>query len=119
MSPRSASEWTCEDCGVTVSRIDGAKVGLPESWERSSDGQYCLLCRRRRAGEAAQEALAGDSSVEDRAKARRSGLIEFEVRRTPESPDRTIARACRTSAAAVAAARRRLQEDAAPEPVGK
>jgi hypothetical protein len=36
---------------------------------------------------------------------RRTALIEFEIRRSPEAPNRTIARACHTSPAAVAAIR--------------
>jgi hypothetical protein len=36
-------------------------------------------------------------------------LIEFEVRRMPERSDGSIAKACRTSASTVAAARERLR----------
>jgi hypothetical protein len=35
-------------------------------------------------------------------------MIEFEVRRAPDSPDRRIAQACRTSASAVKAVRERI-----------
>jgi hypothetical protein len=55
------------------------------------------------------DAAPSDSDRDARAKLRRAGLIEFEVRRTPDRTDGSIARACRTSAGAVAAARRRLQ----------
>src|SRR5262245_11600851 len=99
--------WTCSRCGMAVGRIDGRPVPLPESWETGADGQFCLTCRRQRAADAAQDEAPTGCSAEARAKARRAGLIEFEVRRTPALPDNTIARACRTSASAVAAARRR------------
>ena len=45
------------------------------------------------------------TSREDRVKLRRTALIEFEIERAPEAPNRTIALACRTSSAAVAAVR--------------
>lgn len=45
------------------------------------------------------------SSREDRVRLRRTALIEFEIDRAPEAPNRTIALACRTSTAAVAAVR--------------
>jgi hypothetical protein len=94
---------------MAVGRIDGQPVALPESWERGAEGTFCLTCRRQRAADAAarNEAPTG-CSAEARAKARRAGLIEFEVRRTPTLTDGTIARACHTSTFAVAAARKRL-----------
>lgn len=103
-----AQRWTCSRCGVAVGRIDGERVSLPESWEACEEGSFCLACRRERAGDAAQAAAPSDCNSEVRAKARRAGVIEFEVRRTPELTDNTIARACRTTTAAVAAARQRL-----------
>lgn len=50
------------------------------------------------------------SSREDRVKIRRTALIEFEIDRAPEAPNRTIATACRTSPAAVAAVRSKLEQ---------
>jgi hypothetical protein len=47
---------------------------------------------------------------------RRASLIEFEVRRTPELPDNTIARACHSTASAVKAARRRINGEAQDTP---
>lgn len=52
------------------------------------------------------------SSREDRVRLRRTALIEFELDRSPEAPNRTIAQACRTSSAAVAAVRDELGRDA-------
>jgi hypothetical protein len=101
----TARKWTCGRCGVSTSRIDGAATPLPESWTRSAEGLFCLTCRRERAAEAGLDAAPADSSNEVRAKARRSGLLEFEVRRAPERADNAIAKACHTSASAVAAAR--------------
>jgi hypothetical protein len=93
---------------MAVRRIDGSRAPFPDSWESCAEGAFCLSCRRQRAAEAAQEAAPSGCSSEARAKARRAGLIEFEVRRTPKLPDGSIARACRTSASAVAAVRKRL-----------
>jgi hypothetical protein len=101
----TARKWTCGRCGVAVSRIDGARAPLPESWAKSADGLFCLTCRRERAAEAALDAAPADSSTDARAKVRRSGLLEFEVRRAPDRADNAIAKACHTSASAVAAAR--------------
>lgn len=106
-----AHKWACDDCGVSVSRIDGAAAPLPATWTSSAEGDFCLVCRRARAGEAALDGAPSDSGRDARTKLRRDGLIEFEVRRTPDRTDGSIAKACRSSAVAVAAARRRLQLD--------
>jgi len=103
----AAQRWTCGRCGVSVGQLDGSQVTLPHGWTSSDEGDFCLGCRRERAAEAALEALPEGSS-DARAKARRAGLIEFEVKRTPDLADNMIARACRSTPAAVAAARERL-----------
>lgn len=105
---KTAAKWTCEGCGVSVSRMGGEKVELPETWISSKEGTYCLICRRERAAQAALDAASEESSVEERAKLRRAALIEFEVSRRPDHGDGAIAKACRSSVSAVAAARRRL-----------
>lgn len=109
MSTLTAKKWTCDQCGVTVSRLGGEKVGLPESWVSSKDGTFCLLCRRERAAQAALDAAPKDCGLEDRAKLRRTALVEFEVRRRPNHGNGEIAKACRSSVAAVVAARKRLK----------
>jgi hypothetical protein len=118
MSPTKsvAKKWTCEGCGVSAGRIDGKPVPMPESWADSSEGLFCLVCRRRRAAEAALDDAPSDSPVGARAKLRRAALIEFEVSRTPEHADGVIARACRTSVSAVTRARRNLQLPDPPMP---
>lgn len=118
MSRRGATshKWICAGCGVSASRIDGKAAPLPDTWVSSAEGDFCLTCRRQRAVEAAVEAGPNNSDRDARAKLRRAGLIEFEVRRTPERTDGSIAKACRSSAAAVAAARRRLQLHEGPAP---
>jgi hypothetical protein len=108
----TASKWTCDRCGVSVSRMNGERVTLPDSWASGSDGRFCLTCRRERAAEAALDAAPEDCSSDARAKLRRSGLLEFEVRRAPDRADNAIAKACHTSASAVAAARREVQPQA-------
>jgi hypothetical protein len=53
------------------------------------------------------------TSREERVRLRRAALIEFEIGRAPEAPNRTIALACRTSTGAVASVRERLGQSAA------
>jgi hypothetical protein len=106
-TPALAAKWTCDGCRVSASRIGGELVPLPDTWEISAEGSFCLVCRRARAAEAALAASPNDSPAA-RAKLRRAALIEFEVSRTPDQTDGTIARACRTSVAVVTQARRRL-----------
>jgi hypothetical protein len=109
MSTATANKWTCDNCGVTVSRLGGEKVELPASWAADEDGTFCLLCRRERAAQAALEAAPAECGREDRAKLRRAALVEFEVRRRPNHGNGEIAKACRSSVAAVVAARKRLK----------
>lgn len=106
----TARKWTCDRCGVAVSRMLGEPAPLPETWASSADGNFCLVCRRERAGEAALEEAPSDSTRDTRNKLRRSSLIEFEVRRTPDRPDNAIAKACHSSVSAVAAARHRVEQ---------
>lgn len=105
---RTAAKWTCDHCGVSVSQMGGERVALPNTWVNSSEGTYCLICRRERAAQAALDSAPEESSVEVRAKLRRAALIEFEVSRRPDHGDGAIAKACRSSVSAVAAARQRL-----------
>src|ERR1700709_1779816 len=105
----TSKKWTCDQCGVSVSQIDGSRVALPETWDRSVAGLYCLNCRRDRAAQAALESAPEDSPIEVRAKLRRAALIEFEVSRRPDHGDGAIAKACRSSVSAGAAARLRLK----------
>jgi hypothetical protein len=104
----TAVRWTCERCGVSVGRMDDAPAALPDSWTRAGECSHCLSCRRALAGDAALDGAPPESSREELVRIRRNGLIEFELRRDPESPDRTVARACSTSPSAVAAIRQTL-----------
>jgi hypothetical protein len=105
----TAERWSCDGCGVSVTWSDGRRAPLPEAWTNSADGCYCLKCRRERAAESALDAAPESGNREARAKLRRASLIEFEIRRTPDLPNNTIARACRSSAMVVAAARQRIE----------
>ncbi len=109
----TSTKWTCDGCAVSISQIDGGSKALPETWSKSPAGLFCLLCRRDRAATAAINEAPEGSPVDVRAQIRRAALIEFEVQRTPELADSKIARACRSSAPAVAKARARLD---IPEP---
>src|SRR4051794_8609829 len=104
----TAKKWTCDECGVSVSRAGGERVELPEAWVVADDGTYCLICRRERAAQAALQSAPEDTTIDQRAKLRRAALIEFEVSRRPDHGDGAIAKACRSSVSAVAAARQRL-----------
>lgn len=112
MSSKSRRRWLCAGCGMSARRIDGLPMELPASWGMAPEGALCLLCRRDRA---AQEAVlaAGEEANESRAEIRKTALIEFEVRRTPQLSNGAIARACQCAPLAVAAARQRL---CLPEP---
>ncbi len=105
-----AIRWSCARCEVSVGRIDGEPTLLPASWSRSDGQVLCLTCSRAQAGEAAMDSAPVASSREDRVRLRRTALIEFEIDRAPEAPNRTIALACRTSSAAVAAVRNELEQ---------
>jgi hypothetical protein len=108
-----ANKWTCDGCAVSISQIDGRSTALPDTWVSSEQGMFCLVCQRALAADAALDSAPTDSSLEARAKLRRAAVIEFEIRRTPDHTNGVIAKACRSSATAVARARDRLQ---LPEP---
>lgn len=97
--------WECARCGVSAGRIDGSRSTQPANWTGSGERTFCLSCSRALAGEAAEECAPAGSSRDELIRIRRRGLIEFEIKRAPEAPNRTIARACRTSTGAVAAVR--------------
>jgi hypothetical protein len=78
---------------------------MPDTWTRPDGECFCLACSRARAGEAAIDLVADTISLEDRARVRRTALIEFEIDRMPAATDRAIANACRTSSGAVSAVR--------------
>ena len=86
--------------------MDGEPALLPPTWSRGGDQVLCLTCSRAQAGEVAIESAPDATSREDLVKVRRTALIEFEIDRVPEAANRTIAQACRTSSAAVAAVRK-------------
>jgi len=109
VTAKTAKKWTCDRCGVSVGRMDGTRVPFPAAWAHEGNGTFCLGCRRDRAAEAALDSAPEDSPIEVRAKLRRAALIEFEVCRRPDHNDGAIAKACRSSVSAVAAARRRLE----------
>ena len=111
-----AVRWSCARCEVSVGRIDGGPTLLPASWSRSDGQILCLGCSRAQAGEAAMDSAPAASSREDRVRLRRTALIEFEIDRAPEAPNRTVANACRTSIAAVAAVRNKLEQPAPTTP---
>jgi hypothetical protein len=103
-----AVRWSCARCGVSVGRIDRKPAAMPDCWTRSGGEIFCLSCSRALAGEAATDSAPARTSGEELVRIRRKALIEFEIRRVPEAPNHTIARACHTSPAAVAAIRDEL-----------
>jgi len=98
-----AVRWSCARCEVSVGRMDGGETELPESWSRSDGETYCLSCSRALAGEAAMESAPASSSRE-------------ELGRAPEATNGIIARACRTSGAAVQTVRSGLENPPATAP---
>ena len=106
-----AVRWSCARCGVSVGQMDGEPTELPASWSQADGQVLCLTCSRAQAGEAAMDSAPAAVSREDRVRLRRTALIEFEIERAPEAANRTIALACRTSSAAVAAVRNELERD--------
>ena len=113
---KGVTSWTCDQCGVSIRNAGCETVALPETWSTSKAGTYCLLCCRERAAQAALDAAPEGCPRDERAKLRRAALIEFEVRRRPDHGDGAIAKACRSSVSAVAAARRRLDLPAPERP---
>jgi hypothetical protein len=118
-APDTAKQWNCDRCGVSVRQMNGEQSELPGGWANSDEGQYCLRCRRERAADAALDSAADESSHEARARLRRTALLEFEVKRTPDRSNGEIARACRSSVPAVAEARRRLDLAEPAKPSGQ
>jgi hypothetical protein len=108
MTTATKLKWTCGGCGVATSRSDAEETPLPEAWEDCVDGTFCLGCRRRRVGEAALEAAPAAADRDDRMRLRRTAVIEFELLRSPEKTNGSIAKTCRSSIPVVAATRRRL-----------
>jgi hypothetical protein len=98
--------------------MDGAVSGLPLNWTEVDDSAYCLSCSRALAGDAALELAPESSSREERVRLRRDAVIEFELGRTPDKPNRAIAQACRTSATAVATVRTALEDSSTAPHVG-
>jgi hypothetical protein len=104
-----AARWSCARCDVSVGRIDGGVTDLPETWTQVDGANYCLICSRAMVGEAAMDSAPDASSREELMRVRRDAVIEFEIDRTPEAPNRVIAHACRTSLMTVATVRRGLE----------
>jgi hypothetical protein len=94
---------------MTSTWINGLEEGTaPPNWVREADGSYyCLVCRRERAIDAAL-AEATDIGTEARAKLRATAVVEFEIERDPDRTEGEIAKAARTSVAAVRKTRTRL-----------
>jgi hypothetical protein len=111
-----SARWVCARCEVSVGRLDGTRTQLPATWTQSGDSIYCLNCSRALAGEAALDSAPETISRDERVRLRRDAVIEFEIGREPQAPDRTIARACRTSASSVVAVRKALSAADAPHP---
>jgi hypothetical protein len=110
MTAVSARKWTCAGCGVSASRSDASQAPLPGAWEVCADGTFCLCCRRQRAAEAAVDSAPDSTNRDSRARLRRAAVVEFEVLRTPDRTNGSIAKASRSSITAVVAARQRLDE---------
>jgi hypothetical protein len=116
MMSADAVRWECARCSVSVGHMDGRRAALPTGWTEAADETFCLSCSRALAGDEAMESAPADSSREDLVRLRRAALIEFEIRRAPDAPNRSIARSCRTSTGAVTAVRAALRQIPAAPP---
>ncbi len=87
---------------------DAERPARPANWITDGGKHYCLACQRERAAEAVLEDLPADAPVQEKLKLSSAARIEFELRRDPELPDSKIAKACRTSMAAVRKSREQL-----------
>jgi hypothetical protein len=83
-------------------------LALPDGWADDAEGVLCLTCRRERAAEISLDAAPESMNVQDRARLRRSALLEFEVTRDPARSDAEIARAMRSSVSSVKKVRESL-----------
>jgi hypothetical protein len=111
----SNRSWTCERCAVAIRYLPGHEPdGPPAGWSVEDDGSHCLKCRRELAAKAAIEGAGADLGLEDRAKLRAKGRIEFEVERAPERTNGEIAKSLACSVTAVMKARRRLEATGRP-----
>ena len=111
MSRKATNDaWTCNRCEVTVRFMPDAErpSKLPASWIKDSGKLYCLACQRERAAEAVVGGLPSDAPVNEKLKLSSFARIEFELKRDPNLPDSKIAKACRTSMAAVRKGREQL-----------
>ena len=61
----TAAKWTCDGCGMIVSRMDGERDRLPRDLGQAEQGLICLLCRRDLAAEEAIAAAPSDSPIGD------------------------------------------------------
>jgi hypothetical protein len=112
MATGEIAGWTCIRCEVTARSMPGHEpLALPEGWADESDGVLCLTCRRERAAEISLDAAPESMNVQDRARLRRSALLEFEVTRDPARSDAEIARAMRSSVSSV----KKVRESLGPE----
>lgn len=94
--------------------MDGGETDLPSTWTRVDEEAFCLGCSRELAGQAAQAAAPASASREALARLKRDAVIEFEIGRVPEAPNRAIAHACHTSLTAVTAVRNASFERLSP-----
>lgn len=81
---------------------------MPDSWVKDGSKLYCLACQRERAAEAVIKDLPKDAPIDKKLKLSSFARVEFELRRDPDLPDSKIAKACRTSMAAVRKGREEL-----------
>lgn len=105
----SVTRWECARCKVIARWARGAeRGGQPTTWTEDEGQIYCLACRRALAAEAALDDAPENLTNQRRAQLRAGALVEFEIRRDPQRTNGEIARAIRTSVAAVVKARQRL-----------
>ena len=111
-----ATRWTCSCCGVSAGQMDDRPTELPQGWTTSSEGGFCLMCRRERAADAVLESAPEVRNMAARVRLRQAALLDFEVSRVPDRSNGQIAGACHSTARAVAESRRRLRSASGARP---
>ena len=108
---KSAQQWRCERCDVTISYMPGhERKDPPAGWSKAGGKSHCLRCRRADAAEQAIESAPDNTTREERAKIRAAAILDFEILRDPDRPNGEIAKVVRCSVPAVVKSRRRIED---------
>jgi hypothetical protein len=127
-----SARFECSRCSVVAAwlpEFEPSDGELPIGWadadgveDRAAGGELlCLRCRRDLVVQRAVEAARAEGTPLDEigTKIREAALVRFEIDRDPARSNVAIARAAKSSTQTVAAARRRMREEAAGDENGR